>query len=104
MRTPLLIASVIAFLVPLPWAIELGLVKTFPAFSGTFLDAPFGMYRFFVGSSLGLLLWLCVALVAVTLFAVITRRIAVSVGLSCVLLASPLLCFSYWVVFVSHWT
>jgi hypothetical protein len=101
---PLLICSVIAFLLPLPWAIESALVKAFPAFAGSALDAPFGIYRFFLGSSLGLVLWLCVGLVVIILFAVITRRVSVPVGLACVLLSLPLLCFSYWVVFLSHWT
>jgi hypothetical protein len=104
MKMPLLICSVIAFLLPLPWGIEFALIKVFPAFAGTFLDAPFGMYRFFVGSSLGLLLWLCVALVIIIVLAVIMRRISLPLGLACLLLSLPLLCFSYWVVFLSHWT
>jgi hypothetical protein len=104
MRAPLLICSVIAFFLPLPWGIEFALIKAFPAFAGTFLDAPFGIYRFFLGGSLGLAFWLCVALVLVTVFAIVTRRVSASLGLACILLSVPLLCFSYWVVFLSHWT
>jgi hypothetical protein len=104
MRTLLLICSLIAFLLPVPWGIEVALIKLFPSFAGTSLDAPFGIYRFFLGSSLGLVLWLCVALVVVTAFAIVARRISVSLGLACILLCVPLLCFSYCVVFLSHWT
>jgi hypothetical protein len=104
MRTPLLVSSLIAFLIPLPWGIEFALIQAFPKFAGTFLDAPFGIYRFFVGNSLGLLFYLCVALLVITVFALITRRISGPIGLACILLSLPLLCFSYWVVFLSHWT
>ncbi len=104
MRTPLLICSVIAFLLPLPWGIEFAVIKAFPAFAGTSFDAPFEIYRFFLGSSLGLILWLCVALVIATFFAIVTRRVSILLGVACILLSVPLLCFSYWVVFLSHWT
>jgi hypothetical protein len=104
MKTPLLVSSVVAFLIPVPWALEIGLVKAFPKFEGTVFEAPFGMYRFFVGGSLGLLFYLCILLLGIIVFALVTRRVAAPIGFTCIILSLPLLCFSYYVVFLSHWT